>query len=66
MSDTATRKYKADTVTLDDLVLAVRTVQRMNGASPAWKRANRLARTYATQNNITITAAIRAAQEESK
>ncbi len=51
-----------DPTTLKDLREALATVQKMGGASPAWKRANRIARTYAIENGITIGQALKKAR----
>lgn len=40
--------------TIEQVKDAFDTLRRMGGAAPAWKRANRIARTYALQNDITI------------
>lgn len=53
----------ARTVQLKDVAAALATVEAMKGADPAWRRAWRLARTYARQQNTTTEAAIKAAQE---
>lgn len=55
-------KYDPPSTTLKDLREALATVQRMGGAEPAWKRANRIARTYALQNGISIGQALQKAR----
>jgi hypothetical protein len=57
-------KYDPPVTTLEDLREALATVQRMGGASPAWKRANRIARSYALQNDISIGQALQAARSQ--